>query len=391
MKKKIFLFLAVMLLFSLVACGGERSDNPNGHIEVLKKIVVNDFENSADMGKLIIGNKLGKVQFKGESTFVKSGEKSAKLSITGSTDWGTPYMYQTFNIDEEEYSDFSKYTKMTLWVYNDDDISHEVQMEYSFSKGSLGKMNVGLASKEWTMITYDITRNYLPIDNSGNYYPCNGVYFYFDLSENGDPYHLYFDELSLYRTNKGFNKNEMYLDEHEICSFDHDYQQGMITSSGDYLHVEPSLEISHDYAQKEKDLNLKVIAPAGDTPWSAGGGWPGIEINRTIIGMFDFSLYDDSDEFCFDVYSPEGNGLQKVWLTFVNTLNNSFYRGTEVALSPGQWKTIRVSVGELNAKVTQPELYGFIATKRIIVRWGEFTDMDRVVYFNNFRMELNNK
>ena len=76
MKKKISLFLAIAMLFSLISCNKEQSDNAKEHIEVLTKVVVNDFENSADMGKLIIGTKLGKVQFDDESTFVKSGEKS---------------------------------------------------------------------------------------------------------------------------------------------------------------------------------------------------------------------------------------------------------------------------------------------------------------------------
>ena len=48
MKKKISLFLAIVMLFSLVGCKKEQSDNSKEHIEVLKKVVVNDFENSAD-------------------------------------------------------------------------------------------------------------------------------------------------------------------------------------------------------------------------------------------------------------------------------------------------------------------------------------------------------
>ena len=386
MKKIISLCLTALLAFSVSACG--KTETPD-HIETLKKITVNDFENSADMGKLIIGNKLGKVQMQTNETYIKSGERSAKVSITGSTDWGTPYMYQTFDLEgHEEYGDFTQNVKMTLWVYNDDVIDRSVQAEYKFSKGSLGKYSVALPAKEWTMLTYEINRQYLPYDKNGNYYSCNGVYFYFELSEGDEPYNLYFDDLSLYRTNKGFNKSEIYLDEHEICSFDHDYQRSLVTSSGDYLDVEPSVEVSQDYSLKEGDFNMKVSAPAGDTPWSAGGGWPGIEVNQTLVSMFDFSAYDDTDELCFDVYSPEGNGLDKIWITITNTLNAWTYRGGEITLPKGKWMTVRLSVAEINSQAEQPDRYGFVATKRIIVRWGEFTDMDRVVYFNNFRMEL---
>ena len=120
-----------------------------------------------------------------------------------------------------------------------------------------------------------------------------------------------------------------------------------------------------------------------------GGGWPGIEINQTILEMFDFSNYDDSDEFCFDVYSPKENGLDYVWVTFRNSQNWEVFKdGPARVLTKGQWQTIRISVGEINATAERPEDYGFIDTARIMVRWGEFVGEDRVAYFNNFRMEL---
>lgn len=387
MKRAIFLFLTGLYLFSWGGCAnGEISEN----IEVLQKIVVNDFENSADMGMLTIGNKLGKVQLQNNTDYVKSGNKSAKVSVIGNSAWESPYMYQTFSLeDHAEYSDFTRNVKMTLWIYNDDDIDHMLQAEYSFSQGSLGKTETELKARQWTMFTYEVDRQYLPFDETGEYYPCNGIYFYFELSKSSEPYDLYFDELALYRTNKGFNKNVMYLDEHEICSFDHDYQHSLITSAGDYPDVEPGLEISQDFAQGEEDFNLKVTAKAGDTPWEAGGGWPGIEINPMILEMFDFSAYDDTDEFCFDVYSPVENGLEKIWLTFENSLSQRFYQGGEISLTSGEWMTVRFSVAELNANAEQPERYGFYDTRRIIIRWGEFTDKDRLVYFDNFRMELN--
>ena len=364
MKKIFSLFLIAATLCSVTAC---KKAQKNENLGTLQKILVNDFENSADMGMLVIGNKLGRVRIQKEANYVRSGNGSAKVSVTGNTTWGVPYMYQTFDIEEhEEYSDFTKNVKMTLWIYNDGDKDRMIRTEYSFAQGSLGKAETELKAREWTMLSYEINRQYLPFDKTGGY----------------------FDELALYRTNKGFNRNVMYLDEHEICSFDHDYQHSLITSSGDYLHAEPGLEISQDYAQRERDFNLKVTAKAGDTPWEAGGGWPGIEINKMILEMFDFSAYDETDEFCFDVYSPPGNGLEKIWLTFENALNQRFYQGTEIPLVTGEWMTVRLSVAELNAKAVQPERYGFYGTKRIIVRWGEFTDMDRIVYLDNFRMEL---
>lgn len=389
MKRILSCILAASALCSLAACAQGADSGKYESAEVLQKMVVNGFENSADMGMLIIGNKLGKVQLQSDESYVVSGEKSAKVSVSGHPSWGTPFLFQTFDLEgREEYSDFTRNVKMTVWVYNDDAEDRSVQMEYSFAQGSLGKTESLLKAGEWTMLTYEIDRQYLPFNAGGEYYPCNGVYFHFEMGDAERPYHLYFDELALYRTNKGFNKNAMYLDEHEICSFDHDYQHSLITSAGDYPHVEPSLEISQDYAQKEKDFNLKVTAKAGDTPWEAGGGWPGIEINKMILQMFDFSAYDDTDEFCFDVYSPVEDGLDYLWLTFENALQQRFYQGPEIPLTKGEWMTVRLSVAELNARAEQPERYGFYGTRRIALRWGEFTDKDRVVYLDNFRMEL---
>lgn len=389
MKKAVSLFLIAAMLVPMSACGGSGTDKNDGEIEVLQKMLVNDFEDSSDMGMLLIGNKLGKVQLQEDPNYVKSGKKSAKVSVTGNAAWGTPFLFQTFDLEDHgEYSDFTKNVKMTVWVYNADEADHNVQTEYSFSQGSLGKTSTKLKAGEWTMLNYEVNRQYLPYNANGDYYPCNGVYFHFDIGDAENPYQLYFDELSLYRTNKGFNKNAMYLDEHEICSFDHDYQHSLLTAANEYPHLLPSLEISQDYAQKEKDFNLKVTCKAGDTPWEAGGGWPGVDINKMILEMFDFTAYDDSDEFCFDVYSPAEDGLDMLWLTFENALQQRFYLGPGMNLVKGEWMTVRLSVAELNANVEQPERYGFCNTKRIVLRWGEFTDKDRVVYLDHFRMEL---
>ena len=380
-----FVLTAMATLACATACNTADTNTSN----VLQKMVVNDFENSADMAKLLIGNKLGKVQLQMEEEFVKSGEKSAKVSVTGNSMFGVPYLYQNFDIEgHEEYSDFTRNVKMTMWVYNDDTVAHTVQAEYTFASGALGKTEVSLPSKEWTLLNYEIDRQYLPFSNKGEYYPCLGVYFYFDISQSGDAYDLYFDELSLYRTEKGFNKSAMYLDEHEICSFDHMYQHSLLTTTDDYLDLAGKLSISQDFAQKEKDFNMRVDAPAGSTPFQNGGGWPGIEISQTLLEMFDFSLYDENDEFCFDVYSPKGNGLDYLWVTFRDNFQREIFKdGESRTLVKGEWQTIRISVAEINANATRPE-YGFLATTRIMVRWGEFVGNDRVVYFDNFRMEL---
>ena len=386
MRKKIcFILTAITMLCCSTSCNLLKKEEK---VNVLQKVVVNDFENSADMAKLLIGNKLGKVQIQKNADYVKSGNSSAKVSVVGNPSFGAPYMYQTFKLEgNEEYSDFSKNVKMTLWVYNDDVVEHNLQAEYKFDSGSLGKTEVSLGSKEWTLLTYEVDRQYLPMNSEGEYSSCVGVYFYFDISQNSESYDLYFDELSLYRTDKGFNKSVMYLDEHEICSFDHAYQHSLLSTTDDYLDLAGKLSISQDYAQKEKDFNLKVDAPAGSTPFQNGGGWPGIEVNQTILKLFDFSLYDDTDEFCFDVYSPKENGLDYLWVTFRDGFEREIYKGTENALTKGEWQTIRISVAEINANVARKE-FGFVSTSRIMVRWGEFVGNDRVAYFDNFRMEL---
>lgn len=391
MRKILSILLAAITILPFATACDRGNDAGNAeNADMLQKIVVNDFENSADMGMLLIGNKLGKVSLQENADFVKTGARSAKLSITGQSSFGTPYLYQTFDIkDREEYYDFTKNVKMTLWVYNDDAADHSLRAEYRFPAGTLGSTEIGLKSKEWTMLNYEIDREFLPFDGNGDYYSCLGVYFYFDLSGSDEAYDLYFDELSLYRTEKGFNKSVMYLDEHEICSFDHSYQHSLLTVTDDYFDLQASLSISQDYSERDKDFNLKVTAPAGSTPFQNGGGWPGIEINQTILEMFDFSDYDDKDEFCFDVYSPKENGLDYVWVTFRNSLNWEVFKdGPARTLTKGQWQTIRISVGEINAAAERPEEYGFIDTARIMVRWGEFVGEDRVAYFNNFRMEL---
>ena len=62
MKKRLGIFLTAITILPLAtACvgGGTNGADNAENADTLQKIVVNDFENSADMGMLLIGNKLG--------------------------------------------------------------------------------------------------------------------------------------------------------------------------------------------------------------------------------------------------------------------------------------------------------------------------------------------
>ena len=103
----------------------------------------------------------------------------------------------------------------------------------------------------------------------------------------------------------------------------------------------------------------------------------------------NWRLYDDADVLSFDVYVPEENGLNRIWFSLYNSQEIRYYVSDAIMLETGKWQTLSFRVKELNGQTENANLYGFSDTSRIVVRWGEFVGEDKVIYFDNFRMELN--
>ncbi len=353
---------------------------------VLQQILLNGFENTSDFDAVHIGNRLGKVSKNDQTAFVKTGGGSAFLEVQGNFRYSSPYLYQPFKLEKSgDYRDFSKCVRFSCWMYNADKEERTVELKLDFSQGETGSETFSLASESWTHVVYNVQRENLPMDR------CEGIYLYFEKSL--ESFHnLYLDDLVLYRTDEGYTKSPITLDEHEICSFDKFYQHALLSSASDSSEARylPKMSITQDYAVKEKDFNLKCVAPAGSLDVDNGSqNWPGIDVHSSLVDAVNWELYDDADVFAFDVYVPQENGLNRIWLSFYNSQEIRFYVSDAIMLETGKWQTLSFRVKDLNAQTDNAHLYGFSDTSRIVIRWGEFVGADKTIYFDNFRMELN--
>lgn len=373
-------------LFPLVACKNTGVVETEQKTGTLSQILLNDFETVEDFDCIHIGNRLGKVTQNKESAYVKNGTGSALLSVQGNFRYASPYLYQPFDLENaDDYRDFSKCVRFSCWAYNDSDEEKKVELQLDFSQGEMGTESFALKPKAWTHVVYNVQRENLPIER------CEGIYLYFE--KNLDAFNkIYLDDLTLYRTDEGYTKNPITLDEHEICSFDKFYQHGLLTSASDSSEARylPRMSITQDYAKKDKDFNVKCLAPAGSLDVDNGSqNWPGIEIHSSLIDAVNWELYDNADVFSFDVYVPKENGLNRIWLSFYNSQEIRYFVSDAIMLETGKWQTVSFSVKELNSQTENAHLYGFSDTARVVIRWGEFVGADRTIYFDNFRMNLN--
>ncbi len=393
MKKILSCLFATTMLFTCAACSTnpDATGNSGGMgdqaAKYLTQIKVNSYENSSEFDSCYIGNRLGKVNTNTDKTYVKSGNQSAKITVTGDARYKNPYLYQTFDLQKKSDSrDFSKVILMTMWIYNANDTDKTCDLTLSFTEGSMGSKTYSLKANSWTHVRHYITRENLPVNN------CEGYYLYFNKSlETPDVF--YMDDVVLYKTDKLVERQEISLSENEICSYDKLYQHSFLTVATDSCFnndLLPNLSISQEYTWRNGDFNLKVEVPRGTDKWQEGSqNWPGVEIHQSLIQLIDWTKYDDNDVFSFDYYVPEENGLDFLWLSFYNVLEERYFVSDSFSLKKGSWQTVRFTVGELNSQY-QDKDFTFATTYRLVLRWGEFNDgEDRLIYLDNFKMEVN--
>ena len=188
--------------------------------------------------------------------------------------------------------------------------------------------------------------------------------------------------MKVYKTDKGFTPVTMSLAKDEICSFDKLWQvQKLGFECYDGAELIPSASYVKDNTSTGKGAALKLETVAGP----GANRWPGIVLNEEMLKLVDWSSYSDNDRFCFDVYTPSINGLDKVYLNLYCN-GNRFASMEGVSLKRGEWITISYTVKEFNGYSTSPSM-NFSKVTGIKVFYLEHTGKSKIVYFDNFRME----
>lgn len=386
--KKILAFvLSSFLVLGACACAndGENENKTNSNI-----VLINGFENVAEMDTLTNYGVLGKVSLNKDSAFVKSGKASAKVTVTADPyKTAAPYLLQAFNLQkrEENHTDFSNAAFVTMQVYNPQSETMRIGVQLAYQQTSSMQEYYELAPNAWTQIKYNVTREYIPKVASLNNIPyVSGVRLNFERPDEDTTF--YVDDLYLYKTTTPYVDVVMRLNKNEICSFDAGWQVAMTTLEKGSLDIlMPSVALETELTSTGSGCSMKIMAPAGLADYTVTERWPGISLNVEMLKLVNWASYPATAKLCFDVYAPVVNGVDEVWLSAYSD-GARYFSGPAEKVAPGRWTTISYTVAEMNATWEYTEERNFATTSYLSLRWGEHPGNDRILYLDNFRMEM---
>ncbi len=401
MKKiKTLLLTAVMAMtaFSAVfavgcAAGETGNSSSDSTAEATEKegsiVTLNAFDNHVDIDTVWFQNLAGRMELnETDKTYIKDGDASAKLIIDSKPYKPLePKLTQALKLTKKkkDYTDFSFTRFVTLDVYNASEETKILEMQLEFQWTTSARESFELAPKAWTTVQYSIDREYILSDygtsESGELY-VKGLNIYFDRGAQDDVYYL--DNMKIYKTGIPAAPVVRKLDENEFCSFDKIWQTRLV---GGLTWVNTSLLPEFSYTSENTATGygsaLRMKAPAATDVLV--GNFTGLQFSDKLIQMFPWAEYDDNDCFCFEVYSPEGNGVPKIWFNLFGQTNSNFYQKI-MDLPQGKWITVSVPVSTLNLKATEENSF---ADMKIVQITYQAAATEQVLYLDNFRVEVN--
>lgn len=400
MKKiKTLLLTAVMMMTAMstvfAGCGGttDNGSATDSSVESVEQegsiVTLNAFENHVDLDTVWFNNLPGKMELnKSEKDYIKEGEASAKLTIDSDPYKPLePKLTQALKLTKKkkDYTDFSFTRFVTIDVYNASEETKILEMQLEFQWTTSSRESFELAPQAWTTVQYSIEREYILTDYGTNEHGelyVKGLNMYFDRSAENDVYYL--DNMKFYKTGIPAVPVVRELEENEFCSFDKIWQTRLV---GGLTWVNTSLLPEFSYTSDNtatgygSALRMKASAAAE----SLVGNFTGLQFSDKLIKMFPWSEYDDNDCFCFEVYSPEGNGIPKIWFNMFGQTSANFYQKI-MDLPQGKWITVSIPISTLNLKATEQNSF---ADMKIIQITYQAAATEQVLYLDNFRVEVN--
>ena len=383
MKKIFAILLSACLLFPVLGMSGcdyiSVEEEPKGYA------MLNDFEDSGEFDLLRLFGVLGKVEKNTNAEYVTSGNASAKILIFSNPyKKQAPYMEQAFELvkKNEDYRNFENVAAISFDVYNasQSTLSVGLQLTYKESNGMKQSYELGHG---WTTVSFVVGREYIPrtTNKDGILAPwVENLRIAFDRME--EDCVVYMDNVRLHKAQKEQAEVRRNLVENEICSFDRAWQTAFVIPSAEKASLLPAFMPSYDITSTGKGASLRIETTASEFQ---GDTYPGVELREEILQTIDWKSFSEDAVLCFDVYTPEVNGVDIVWLSgYTDTMR--YYVSDEIQLIPGVWQTFSVSVKDMNAQLNHKD-YNFANTTSLVFRWAEHTYPSRVVYFDNVRME----
>ncbi len=383
MKKIFAILLSACLLFSAVAFSGcdfnYVEETPKGYA------MLNDFESSGEFDLLRLFGVLGKVEKNTQSEYVTSGNASAKILIFSNPyKKQAPYMEQAFELvkKNEDYRNFEDVSAISFDLYNTSQNVLSVGLQLTYEESNSMKQSYEL-KQGWTTVSFKVKREYIPktTNKDGILAPwVENLRIAFDRMK--EDCVLYMDNVRIHKAHKAQAEIRRNLMENEICSFDREWQTGFIVPSAEKATLLPAFMRSYDITSTGKGASLRIETTASEFQ---GDTYPGVELKEEILQTVDWKSYPEDAVLCFDIYIPEENGVEIIWLSgYTDTMR--YYVSDEIHLIPGVWQTFSVSVKAMNEQLNHKD-YNFANTTSLVFRWAEHTYPSRVVYFDNVRME----
>lgn len=387
MKRKIALIISSLFLLAGVGCGGNNAADTDAPKAQAGISLVSDFETSEDFDVMRLFGVLGTVEQNTDKTYVKRGAGSAKVTVDSDPyKGGAPYIQHALQLIKkgEDYRDFSNVSAVSLDVYNATGSESRIGLQLSYEHGNGTRKNFTLP-EGWSTVRLDVKREYIPQTTNTNNVTApfvDGLRIMFDRASEDSVYYL--DNLQIYKTGKSFTPITMQLQENEICSFDSEWQVELLQPSA-RPELLPSYNQDKTLTSTGTGGSLRVEAPAGSGQTES---WPGFELNNEMLKLVPWADYPNDAKFCFDVYAPTENGMDRIWLT-MTTEGERYYVTDEIHLAAGKWQTVSISVSEMNSHPINPDKtrYNFANTTSVVIRWAEHAGVPHVFYLDNFRME----
>lgn len=363
-------------------------------------VLLNGYEDQGDLSTLMLYENLGKVELNSDKVFVKSGEKSGKVSVlqdlyNGRNKTIKPYLFQSSrNVSKGTIeNDFKKTVGLGFSIYNANEEEKTIGVrlvyyrDYHMGAKTEATQEFTLAPKAWTEVYLSVVREKISL-NTPRYGDNReiklavGYDIIFSAPDKGTKDDIfYLDDARLYKTTDEVASDaEVPVKTHEICSFDSEWQ---VNSLGYSNHTSYFTGVEWSKAfTTDGGASLKILTGGGTTTTymqiSKGTYFPHIEL----------ADYTDDDSLKMEFYSPADNGYSgsvTIWL--INSANAIFCVKSYI-ISPGSVTFVDMPVGEINsdtrADIGSGKCFEYLNKIQISVSG---TPSANILYLDNVRME----
>lgn len=379
------LFVAVLSCTVLIALsaglvGCKKVKNKTDEEQPLYGLVA-DFENFDEVRTYDFDRKFGAASINTDTQYITSG--SGSLKVTDTRDTAKLTVPLKDDSMQKDYTDTSKLQHIELDLFNASQEKYTVFVSLLYKDGLVAsdKQKIELQPNQWTNFSWKVNVKKLAVSTDLD--DATGFLINFEPNSGKDKT-VYVDRLQFYYNETAAQLFDISLDAGEFCSFEKEYQEYTVYSSG-YAHCEDFLPITsiNTDAQyvKEGQKSLKVVCPSG-----VKNRYPYVAFSPKLLEVADLSQYDGNSALSFWVYNAQASDFYLI-VDFFRT-GSYVQRGFHYMIKPG-WTNLVLTFSEINKEdggvdVLTDNLEQF----RLVYNSFEATETltEKVLYFDDFKI-----